>query len=327
VPSILTAVISARPAALALVPVLGTVLAALLTACSGAQSPSSAPVRAAQGPAVAASGAKVLVVVFERQTYDHVMGSGRAPYLDQLAATYGTALHMNAGYDRTCPGLPGYLLMTSGDTHKICDDKGPWAHRIPADSIFGQVSAAGRSWRVYAEAMPAPCARRASKDGRFPARHAFAAYYAELRAACTTRQLPLGRPDEGALHDDVAAGTLPAYGMVLPDLCHGMHGGKACKGALVHAGDVWLASWLPLVLHGPDFESGRLVVVVTWNEGSDADNHIPTLVLSPRTNGVRVNEPLTHCSLLRMEQDLLGLEPLGCARTAGSPLRSFHLAG
>jgi len=50
-------------------------------------------------------------------------------------------------------------------------------------------------------------------------------------------------------------------------------------------------------------------------------------VLSPRTNGVRVSDPLTHCSLLRMEQDLLGLTPLGCARTALSPLRAFHLAG
>ena len=56
--------------------------------------------------------------------------------------------------------------------------------------------------------MPAPCARRPSKDGRFPARHAFAAYYEELRTTCGTRQLPLGRPDEGGLHDDVAAGTL-----------------------------------------------------------------------------------------------------------------------
>ncbi len=312
----------ALPAALALT----AALAALLAACSGAQTPSSAPVRAA-APAVPPSGAKVLVVVFERQNYAHVMGTGRAPYLDQLAATYGTALRMDAGYDRACPGLSGFLLMTSGDTHKVCDDKGPWAHRIAGQSIFGQVAAAGRTWRVYAEAMATPCARRASKDGRFPARHAVAAYYAELRSSCATRQLPLGRPSEGALHDDVAAGTLPAFGMVLPDVCHGMHGGKACKGPLVRAGDLWLAEWLPTVLRGPDWESGRLVVVVTWNQGTDADNHIPTLVLSPRTRGVRVSEPLTHCSLLRMEQEILGLEPLGCARTAASPLAAFDLAG
>jgi phosphatidylinositol-3-phosphatase len=316
-------VISARPVVLAL----AAVLVALLPACSGAQSPSSAPAGAAQGAAVPSSGAKVLVVVFERQNYSHVMGSGLAPYLDQLATTYGTALHMDAGYDRSCPGLPGYLLMTSGDTHKVCDDKGPWAHRILGPSIFGQVAAKGRSWRVYAEGMSGSCARRPSKDGRFPARHAFAAYYAELRSTCATRQLPLGRPDEGALHDDVAAGTLPAYGMVLPDVCHGMYGGKACKGSLVRTGDLWLARWLNVVLHGPDWESGKLVVVVTWNQGSDADNHIPTLVLSPRTTGVRVTDALTHCSLLRMEQDLLGLTPLGCARTALSPLGAFHLAG
>lgn len=42
--------------------------------------------------------AKVMVVVEENHGYDQIIGSPDAPYLNQLAATYGTATHVDAGY-------------------------------------------------------------------------------------------------------------------------------------------------------------------------------------------------------------------------------------
>jgi hypothetical protein len=266
-----------------------------------------------------------MVIAEENETYDQVFGAGRAPFLTRLAARYATIDTMDAGYPAQCPSLPAYLLMTSGSTHGVCDDADPQAHPISGPSVFTQAEDAGLEWRGYAESMPGPCTRVNGAGGRYLVRHAPAPYYTALAGRCPSWDLPLGTPSAGALHDDVAAGRLPAYAFVTPDACHDMHGAAGCPGDLVASGDRWLAGWLPQVLAGPDFRAGRLLVVITWDEGSTTDNHIPTLVVGPTAAGVRVTTPVTHCGLLAMEEALLRLPLLGCARTAASPAASLGL--
>jgi phosphatidylinositol-3-phosphatase len=69
---------------------------------------------------------------------------------------------------------------------------------------------------------------------------------------------------------------LPAYAFVTPDLCNDMHGcdskPKRSNAQQVKAGDDWLARWMPRILDSPDFRAGRLVVFVTWDEGSGRSN-------------------------------------------------------
>lgn len=256
------------------------------------------------------------MIAEENHTYDEVFGAGRAPYLTRLASEYATITGMDAGYPPSCPSLPAYLLMTSGSTHGVCDDAGPDAHPIGGPSIFSEVESAGLQWRGYAEGMPGPCARNDAAAGRYLVRHAPAPYYTSLAAHCPSWDLPLGTPAAGALHDDVAAGRLPAYAFVTPDACDDMHGAPGCPGDLVATGDQWLSGWLPQILAGPDYRAGRLVVVITWDEGSTSSNHIPTIVVGPTGRGVRVTAPVTHCGLLGWEERILGLPLLGCARTA-----------
>jgi phosphatidylinositol-3-phosphatase len=267
-----------------------------------------------------------MVIVEENETYDQVLGGGRAPFLKGLAAQYATLQAMYSGYPPRCPSLPAYLLMTSGSTHGVCDDSGPWAHKIDGPSIFSQAEDAGLQWRGYAESMPGPCTAHNAAGGRYLVRHAPVPYYTALSAHCPSWDLPLGTPAAGALHDDVAAGHLPAYALVTPDACDDMHGAAGCGGDLVATGDQWLARWVPQILAGPDYQAGRLVVVITWDEGSDRGNHIPTMVIGPATHAVRVTALVTHCGLLALEERILRLPLLGCARTASSPAASLGLA-
>jgi hypothetical protein len=142
---------------------------------------------------------------------------------------------------------------------------------------------------------------------------------------CPLWDVPLGSLTSGALHEDVAGGHLPAYAFVTPDACHDMHGAPGCPGDLVAAADDWLAMWLPRILAGPDYRAGRLVIVLTWDEGSTSSNHIPTIVVAPSAHGLRVTSSVTHCGLLAMEEQVLGLPLLGCARAASSPAQSLGL--
>ena len=299
----------------------GSSTATSTTPYAGSAATGSAPAaHAAAGPQ-----RKVMVIAEENHTEEDVLGGGRAPYLSSLARQFATLTDMSAGYPAVCPSLPGYLLMTSGSTHDICDDAGPDAHPVDGPSVFSQIEQAGLQWRGYAESMPAPCTRDDAAVGRYLVRHAPAPYYT-APTRCQDWDLPLGTTSAGALHDDVTRATLPAYSFVTPDACDDMHGANVCTGELVADGDRWLATWLPQILAGPDYRAGRLVVVVTWDEGTRTSNHIPTVVVSPTAQGVRVTDHVTHCGLLAMEEDLLRLPRLGCAVAAPSPGRALGLS-
>jgi len=332
----------ARPGVMLAAAVAGV---ALLTGCGGSSSPATsaaapsgtssvAPVPATTTPATtgsagAASSAprfsKVLVIPMENKTEGEVIGSPQAPYLTMLAGRYGTTTNMDAGYPAACPSLAAYLLMTSGGTHGVCDDASPQAHQIGGSNIFQQVAESGREWRNYAESMPSACAMDNSADGLYLVRHAPAPYYVSERGRCPRWDVPLGSRTGGALHDDVAAGRLPAYAMATPNACDDMHGAAGCSGDSVRNGDDWMAGWLPQILAGPDYAAGRLLIIITWDEGTSTDNHIPTLVISPTTDHVTATRPYTQCSTLRTVEELLGLPLLGCAADAPSLRPAFNL--
>ncbi len=143
----------------------------------------------------------------------------------------------------------------------------------------------------------------------FLARHTPAPYYTSEASQCTADDIALGTLTSGALHTAISNGTLPAYAFVTPDACDDMHGAPSCSSGRVAAGDAWLSRWMPQLTGGTDFRAGHLVIIITWDEGSDTSNHIPTLVISPSTRGVRSTTAYTHCSTLRTAEDILHLAP------------------
>ncbi|SDS93152.1 Phosphoesterase family protein [Actinopolymorpha singaporensis] len=273
-------------------------------------------------PAKRVRPSKVLVIVEENEEYDSVLNGGNAPYVAKLARTYGTATNYQAGYSTGCPSLPGYLLLTSGSTHGICDDDDAYAHQFDGSSIFSQVQASGKQWRVYAESMPQACAK--GNSGTYVPRHAPAPYYSSVANRCADWDVPLGTTSSGALRNGIDNG-LPAFSFVAPDLCNDMHGASGCDSGRIGAGDDWLARWVPRILAGPDYRAGRLAVVITWDEGSSSSNHIPTIVISPHTRQVSSSRAFTHCSLLRTTEEILGVSRLGCAAGAASMRSTFGL--
>jgi hypothetical protein len=314
----------------AVIAVAGLVLAACGHAAdrpttAGPTPPSRTVTSAGATPPPARGYSKVLVIAEENHGYDQIIGSPDAPYLNGLAQTYGTATRLDAGYPARCPSLAAYILLTSGTTAGICDDRAPKAHPLRRESLFQQVAASGREWRNYAESAPAPCTLSNAAGGRYLVRHVPATYYVGERARCERWVVPMGEPGSGSMHDDIAAGTLPAFGFVSPDACHDMHGAATCLSGRVGDGDRWLKSWLPQILDGPDYRAGELAIVITWDEGTGTDNHIPTVVISPTTRGIEADTVFSHCSTLRTVEEILGLPLLGCATDAASMAAAFHL--
>jgi len=117
--------------------------------------------------------------------------------------------------------------------------------------------------------------------------------------------VPLTRLDA-----DIGSGRLPDIGMITPDMCNDGHD---CS---LGTADAFLRKWVPRIKNGPDYWSGRLAIVVTFDEGIGSSQTIETVVINPRVKGTVVTAALTHAGLSRWLYRVSGSTPRNDAATA-----------
>lgn len=236
------------------------------------------------------------VIVLENKSFERIVGNAEAPYLAELIDRYGLAESYQAVAH---PSQPNYIAMVSGSTQGIVDNG---THDVMGPTIFDQLEAAGRSWRVYAENVPPGCFTGASADGgpdgpgQYVRKHNPAISFTGISGSierCANIQ------DLGAL--DPAAADLE---IIVPNMCHGMHD---CS---VAEGDAWLRQVVPTIIESPAFRSGG-ALFITFDE-SDLDttgsNRVATIIVGDQVPmGLRSMTPHSHYSLLRTLQDAWSL--------------------
>ena len=83
----------------------------------------------------------------------------------------------------------------------------------------------------------------------------------------------------GHLANDLASeATTPKFGFITPNLCDDGHD-ATCAGTNIEGGktgglagaDLWLKHYMPLIMASPSYESGQMLVVVTFDEGDLSD--------------------------------------------------------
>ena len=109
------------------------------------------------------------------------------------------------------------------------------------------------------------------------------------QARCDDHVVPLGTvavsstgaPDvfSGHLFNDLrSVKTTPSFMFVTPNLCNDGHD-AACAGTNVEGGkqgglvgaDLWLKHWMPMIFASPAYQSGKMLVVLTFDEGGATD--------------------------------------------------------
>lgn len=287
---------------------LGKILLVLLSALGSLVSPSAS--------ATTPLPTKVLLIVEEN--HDSASAQAGMPYLVSQGRAYGYATNYSAN---SHPSLPNYLAMSGGSTFGITDDRYPVAHPISGQSVFGQAIGRAKTAKTYAEGMPSNCYQSNNLATSYLVRHAPWPYYVDERANCNKFDVPSGTPALGALRNDVNAGTLPTVGMLTPNSCNDAHD---CSLATA---DNWLKGWLPVLMNGPDYRAGRLVIIVTFDEAGrgSAANSVYTVVISPYTTHVVSPTPYTHYSWARYCAELTVSPPLRSAASANSLRPAFHI--
>jgi hypothetical protein len=224
----------------------------------------------------------------------------------------------------THPSLPDYLVLTSGRYGTCVTDACP-RRSSSADNLFAQMNHALTpvSWKVYAESMATNCALE--NKGAYAVRHNPPTYYSNLGpppagdGSCAANDVPSSR-----LSADLAAGMLPDFAMVIPNLYNDMHSDRnapACQlGSRVQnqvcQGDTWLRANLPAILS----DGGRddVTALLVFDEGSSAEGgggKVALVETGPTTcGGCTDATPWNHYGLANALAAWFGLPAFSPAR-------------
>jgi acid phosphatase len=234
----------------------------------------------------------------ENHGYAEIIGSPDAPYINQLAASYGVAASYTAV---SHPSLPNYLALTGGDTFGVTTDCTDCFQAAP-NLVVDRVAASGRTWRAYMESMPSP----GFVGDAYPymQKHDPFVYYDDIRT--DPAQLANVVPYSQLAADLASAQTTPAFGWITPNMVDDMHDGTVAQG------DAWLAAQIPALLTSPAWTQQRSLLVITWDEDDNAPgNQVATLVIADGVPAGFVSSvAYTHYSLLRTIEVAWGLAPL-----------------
>jgi phosphatidylinositol-3-phosphatase len=262
---------------------------------------STAGAQSTAGPSPAAGSArprKILVIMEENHSIQQIFPSGM-PYLWSLAQRYAYATDWS---DVSHPSLPNYLAIFGGSDFNNPQDCAPGPGcSYPGPSVFGQALARGETAKAYEESMPQPCDQ--SFVGNYDVNHNPWAYFPSEAANCQANDVPAGTPSGGALAADVHRGTLPTVGLVTPDLIHDGHNGTPAQA------DAWLQTWIPALMSGPDWRSGRLAIVVVFDEGETTEQ-VPFVLMDPGLSGIKISKPANQYALTRLIDKVIGAPPL-----------------
>jgi hypothetical protein len=318
----------------------------------------------------------VFVIVLENKGYAETFGPGsQAPYLSTQLTAQGQLLTQYYGIGHQ--SLDNYVAMVSGqapnsETQSDCQiftDVTPGTAGADGQSIgqgcvypgwvqtiAGQLTAQGLTWKGYMEDMGTNCrhpaigqrddTQTARVGDQYAARHNPFVYFHSLldSGACGSGDVPLDQ-----LTTDLgAAATTPSYAFITPNLCHDGHDSPCVDGEPggLQSADSFLQTWVPRIESSPAYAEGGMIVI-TFDEAESGDasaccNEQPgPNTVNPggptpgpgggRTGAVLISQQIrpgstnknayNHYSLLRSVENVFGLGHLGYANQTG--LKAF----
>jgi acid phosphatase len=258
----------------------------------------------------------IIVIVFENKEFERVIGNEDMPIFNRFARDYTL---LTRHYAVRHPSLPNYLAMIGGDTFGVdrnCEDCFINAPRLP-----DLIETSGRTWKTYQEDMPKPCYIGSHDD--YAQKHNPFIYFNPIRldaARCERSIRPLTD-----LPADLAAGALPNFVFITPNLCNSAHD---CWLGIT---DDWLGVQLQSLLAYFSAHSQSFLIILTWDEGDSGDSccglpekaggRIATVLISPQAkNGFEDATPYTLYSLLKTIAEAWGLPYLGHAADESNAL-------
>ncbi|MBV8600878.1 MAG: acid phosphatase [Candidatus Eremiobacteraeota bacterium] len=232
----------------------------------------------------------VVVVVEENKSFGEIVGNPQAPYINLLVRDGAL---FTRSYGVTHPSLPNYLALFAGITNDNGDGCPATGISARAPNVAAELFGTRRAFAGYAESMP-HLGFTGCWYGTYARKHAPWVEFANVppNASLPFKALP---PYD----------KLPTLAMIVPNVNNDMHDGT------IEMGDAWLEKNIaPLLAWG---RTHNTLFVLTWDEGYDRDNHIPTIFFGPMVKPGRYARRITHYTVLATLEEVLGVAPTGRA--------------
>ena len=266
--------------------------------------------------------AHVFVLVEENHAYSSVIGNPAMPFTNSLAQQYSLATQYYANRHNS---LPNYFMLTVGDLVTTDDT---FTGTVTADNVVRATTAAGKSWKVYAESLPSVGYLGASfipygKD------HNPFTYFSDVlnSSSQAANVVPFTQ-----LATDMQNGTLPDYSMIVPDFANDGHDcpneASTCTDTdkLTNI-DSWVQTKVGPLISNPAFNNS--VLIYTWDVSSIDDlahggGHVATILVgSSVRRGFQSTTLYQHQSSLRLTMELLGITDRPGASATATDMNEF----
>ena len=241
-------------------------------------------------------------------------------FVSQARATGVIATNFSSPIENT-GSLGAYLWLSSGATEKQfgCNGNG-CTKPITDDNIFRELDMRGMTWKVYAQSLPSS---GYMGDGPYPyvKRHNPAVWYSSVLNNTTDKQRVVPFTE---FQQDLKAGTLPEYSVIIPDLTHDVHDGTLAQA------DAFLQQNIGPLLGSKYFRAGGDgLLFLTFDECGNGENgscgsHIFSAIIGPSTRaGYLSNTAYSHSDMLHTIEDVLGLQPYFGGAASGRNMTDF----
>ncbi len=260
---------------------------------TASSTPASTPDKASS-----ASGLKIdhlVIVVEENHSYEQVVGSSNAPFIQSLIAK--GALFTDA-HGVTHPSQPNYLAFFSGSTQGVTNDS---CHKpFSAPNLASELSKNNLTFAGYSEDLP-KTGFSGCWSGQYARKHNPWTQFKNVPAAAN-------RPLTDFPED---YSKLPTVSFVIPNEKHDMHSGS------IGQADAWLkdklggyAAWA---------QTHNSALMISWDEDDfSKKNHIPIIIAGPMIKQGKYAERVDHYSMLRWIEEVYGLAKLGASEQAAA---------
>ena len=237
----------------------------------------------------------VVLVMFENKASSQITSSS-APYFTSLAAQ---GAKFSQAYAITHPSQPNYIALLSGSTQGVTSDDCP--KTFSGENLAHQVSAAGLTFRGYAESMPS-AGYTGCSSGTYMRKH---------NSWVDFSNVPSGNNLQySSFPTDFT--KLPTVAFVTPNMCDDMHD---CS---IGTGNSWLQSHLDGYAQWAKTHNSLLIV--TFDEDNSLSlNHIYTAFVGAHVAPGTYSEKITHYTVLRTIESAYGLAAIGGAASV-SPI-------
>ena len=244
----------------------------------------------------------VFVIVLENHAFAQVIGSSSMPFLNSLATQHSLATNYFAN---THPSIGNYFMLTTGNIETNDD---AFTGTVSSDNIARAVTGAGKTWKAYMESLPSPGYTGGDVYPYFKHHNPFA-YMTDVLSSQTGNIVPFTQ-----LSVDAAAGTLPSFGFIAPNVENDAHdcpaGGILCTDdAKLSAADTWLRNNIGPLINSPALANSVFIIVFDESLEIDPINGGGKVAMVIAGSHVKAGFKSTtfyqHQSTMRLALDLL----------------------